>query len=163
MLDLNLVKINEVDSVSGYVVPKEFIVNCTLSQLEGILGFQAGRLEEGAVFLELQRIPTPQDFEYRGDTRTADHHWDSKRKEVEQRGAVVSQGGLNQASHAYLKSANSKLIKVIAIKGYDKGLSNDENFPPGLGGMQFKIERSKPVPATVVAVVRDYPNGVFRG
>ena len=73
-------------------------------------------------------------------------------------GPASTQPALNTAAYAYLRGG-SQLIKVMPIKNYDPLLSDDENFPPGQGAMQFKL--NKKVPATVIAVVKEYPTGVF--
>lgn len=147
-------------SVRGFIVPLEFVTNCSLAKIETILGFRKGRLQEGAVFAQLHRTPLPEDLDYLGDTRTAGHHWEPKREKVQKTGVAGStQMAINSASYAYLR-AGSRLIKVMPIKNFDPQLSDDENFPPGQGAMQFKLK--KLVPATVIAIVDDYPAGVFK-
>lgn len=146
--------------VQGFIVPKEHISDCNLAQLESILGFVKGRLKQGAAFAQLYELPAQHELEYFGSTQTPAHHWNENRENLSNLGVdVIEHNRLNEAAYHYLNPA-SKLIKVIPLKDHDPMLSEDENWPSGIGAMQYRLKVKKP--AVIIEVIEDYPNGKFK-
>jgi len=137
-------------SISGFIVPLEFITGQTLAQLELTLGLARGRLDKGAIIAQLRETPTSQELEYYGDTRTAEHHFE------ENRNKGISHAELSNAAYHYIQPT-TKLVKVIALKNPDPLGSLDINWPSGKGAMQFKLK--KPKPGIVLQVIENYPGG----
>lgn len=148
----NLYTKNSTCWVSGFIVPKEFIVNVSLRDLERMLGFRSQRFEKGAAFAQLDTVPGSAQLEYFGDTRTAAHRFE------ENRNKDISKPDLNNAAYQYLRST-TKLIKVLPLKSHDSSLTDDDNWPSGFGAMQYKLKSGIWKHAMVIDVVEDYPNG----
>ncbi len=146
--------------VKGFIVPKEYIGNCTLADLERILGFRRERLKQGAAFAQLYTLPAMEELEYFGSTATPSHRWEERRADLSNRNIeVISQSRLINAAYRYL-NPSTKLIKVIPLKDHNPMLSEDQNWPRGIGAMQYKLIRKKA--AFIIDVIEDYPNGKFK-
>lgn len=137
-------------TIAGFIVPLEFITGMTLAQVEQTIGLARGRLNEGAVIVQLREKPAKDDLEYFGDTYTAAHHFDTVRNKE------FSQEQLNNAAYSYIQPG-TRLVKVIPLKNPDPMGSEDSNWPRGRGAMQFKLKR--PSLGIVLAVINDYSNG----
>jgi len=143
------------DLVEGFVVPKIFIVGQTLSSIEKILGFERGRLKQGAAFAELYSLPGADELEYYGDTRVPEHRFEERR---------TKDLGRTELSYAayYSLRPDSKLIKVIPLTNPNPLIDMDKNWPSGNGAMQFKIKQGLKKEARIIAVIENYPDGIFR-
>jgi hypothetical protein len=141
--------------VTGFIVPKEFISNLSLADLERVLGFATGRLKNGAAFARLNAIPAVYELAYYGDTGTAAHRFEEKRNKT------ISKDELNKAAYQYLRPS-TELIKVIPLDNPDPLMSEDENWPPGIGAMQYRLKMGVVKPAIVIDVIESYPGGMFR-
>lgn len=139
-------------SVGGFIIPKEFIAGLPLIAIEKILGYRKDRLSEGAIFYQLIFTPIANELEYFGDTRSAEHRFE------ENRNKEISRSDLSNAAYNYIQPT-TKLIKVKPIKDFDRSLPDDENFPPGNGGMQYKLKILSL--ASIIDVIKNYPFGVF--
>jgi hypothetical protein len=140
-------------NVKGFIVPLEFIAGLSLADLERALGLATGRLDRGAAFALLNDIPFEHELQYFGDTRAPEHRFE------EWRNKRIERKEIDNAGYAYLQAARPKLIKVIALKSHDPMLTNDQNWPPGFGAMQYKLLVEKQ--AMVIDVVWNYPHGRF--
>jgi len=140
-------------NVRGFIVPREFIANQSLAQLEHSLGFAKGRLDQGAAFAQLNLMPAAAELEYFGDTSAPEHSFEQKRNKG------ISKTDLSNAAYQYLRPG-TKLIKVIPLKDHDPLATMDQNWPAGKGAMQFKLKVIKP--AVIIDVIENYPHGIFR-
>jgi hypothetical protein len=163
--------IGEYINVKGFVTQEKFINGKSLSELERILGFQAGRLNEGAVFYALKQLPMPEQFEFKGYTQVAEHHFteqyggssflnqdrNESKKDYDTRMLKVKN---NIIKTVWAETGPERLIKVRAIKDHDSSLHDDTQYPPGSGVPQWKLIDY--IRACAIAEIFDYPNGVFR-
>jgi hypothetical protein len=141
--------------VTGFLVPREFIDGCTLSELEAILGFASGRLKGGAAFAQLTALPAIHEIEYYGDTRAPAHRFE------EMRNKDYTRDEMSKAAYRYFRP-NTELIKVIPVDNHNPYLADDQNWPPGHGAMQFRLKMGVTKLAYIVDVIMDYPGGRFR-
>lgn len=146
--------IHEIIQVKGCITQEIYIKGKTLPELERLLGFQKGRLDNGIVVAALIQLPTAHQFELLGYSQVAEHKFRNdatngldvpKLKEIVLRDTFTLVG---------LK----RLVKVMANKPHADHLDNDLQYPPGLGVPQWKI--TSRVSARVVAVVD--PGGVYK-
>ena len=146
-------------TVTGYVVPKEFIAGKSLTEIERLVGFKSGRLKNGAAFAQLRSLPPRTDLDYYGSSQTPDHKWEKDRQKIINRGvAVVGHADLSDAAYHYLQPT-TKLIKIIALSDPDPLSTLNQNWPRGSGVMQFKLK--SPKGAVIVDVISNYPQGRF--
>ena len=127
--------------VRGYVTQDKFIAGRPMAEIERNLGFHAGRLAKGALFIRIDRLPLAHEFELAAYSMTAEHHYTpptnldiAKLKTL--------------AMRAWTLAGPDRLVKVIATIGHDSSMTNDDQYPPGQGVPQWKITTL--VPGTVV-------------
>jgi hypothetical protein len=151
--------LNSTTQVSGYVTLKKFLVGRNLEQIEGLLGFKKGRLSRGATFAELQYLPSSTEFELAGYSQVAEHHFDK---------SVLNGLDVAKLKNIVLDAWNQpgeKLVKVIATIPHDTDPDRDEDdqYPPGKGVPQWKLNRVNSKTAIVTYVINDYPGGTYKG
>ena len=137
--------------VAGCVTQQKFIAGRTLSEIEQILGFRAGRLAQGAVVVRLDQLPVLPQFDVAGYTNV-----DTGRK-LDRSGLNVDRMKQNARSSWSLHGPDSleKVIPLAAALG-----SPEVDFPPGAGAPQWKLEEK--IWGTVVAVLSAYPRERYR-
>lgn len=140
--------------VGGFVVPKEFIVGCSLITIEKILGFKTNRLAGGVVVVQLDMLPAIHELEYFGDTRSPAHQFE------EVRNKDISRPALNVAAFAYLQPT-TKLVKVIPLDDPFSQRKENQEWPAGQGAMQYRLKDGIRKSATVIDLIDNYPNGTF--
>src|SRR5947209_5518287 len=132
-------------TVRGCITQEKYIKGKTLSEVERILGFHAGRLAQGATVAALLQVPTRSQFNLLGYTQVAEHKINSetfkglntdKLKELLLRETFTTVGV-------------NRLVKVIAKTEHSKELEDDEQYPPGWGVPQWKL--TSEMPAQVIA------------
>lgn len=128
-------KINDIMLVRGCITQEHYIKGRSLGELERILGFEKGRLENGIIVAALIQLPTAHQFEFLGYSQVAEH----KHKEIDPKKLDI--GKLKQIvlNDTFTLSGHKRLVKVIANKPHDKSRDNDEQYPPGLGVPQWKL------------------------
>jgi len=147
-------------TVTGFIVPLEFIQAMSLSELERTLGIAIGQLDRGAAFALLNDIPAEHELQYFGDTRLAEHRFVEMMKvRIKSATPHLTHEELSHVGYGYIRIARPRLIKVIPIKNYDRTKTDDENWPSGNGAMQFKLR--VPKQGRFVDLVENYPNGRF--
>jgi hypothetical protein len=150
-------------SIQGFVTYEKCVKGRALDYLEQILGYARGRLHMGVHVFSLLRLPTANEFDFRGYSQVADHHYADQFE-------LNADGSLKYLDSAYLKrlliektwqlAGPDSLVKMVPVAQHNNILSNDEQYPPGLGIPQWKI--ITPVPVRYVTTISDYPKGAFK-
>ena len=130
--------------VSGFVTQAKYLLGRSLSHIESLLGFQAGRLANGANFATLERLPTIDEFETAGYSQVAAH------RHVMPTG-LDPRGLRKMAMSVWALNGPDRLVKVMAITRHDPRIADDVQYPPGQGVPQWKLIR--PIPARVASVL----------
>jgi hypothetical protein len=163
--------IGQTTHVYGYVTQLKYVQGKSLADLENLLGFQTGRLAQGAVILALKQLPAPEQFTFGGYTQVADHHF----KEQYGDNSILKQPqGENDRDYrarilkiktniiktVWAETGPERLVKVKAITPHNNNIQLDDQYPPGQGIPQWKLLAG--ISARVVAEIYDYPSGLFR-
>ena len=118
--------------VTGYITQDKFLLGRKLSEIERLLGFQPGRLSQGATFIKLTELPKAGQFNLAGYSMTAEH------RHATPRGLdVVKLKSLAFAQ--WTLSGRDRLIKVVPAIAHDRLMDPDEQYPPGEGVPQWKL------------------------
>lgn len=139
--------INKSIQVTGCITQEKYIKGKSLTEVERILGFHAGRLSDGMVVAALQQIPAKDQFQLLGYTQVAEHRFNSaalKGLEVDKLKEFVRQ-------NTFSLHGLNRLIKVLPNMRHQPFMKNDDQYPPGDGVPQWKL--TSPVYAVVVALV----------
>ena len=130
--------------IRGFVTQYKYLGGRTLFQMESLLGFQSGRLSNGATIATLDRLPTLDEFETAGYSQVAAHRHVMPRD-------LDPVGLRKMAMQAWTLNGPDRLVKVMAAKAHDPKRSDDIQYPPGQGIPQWKLTR--PIPGRVAAVL----------
>lgn len=141
--------------LSGNVTTLTWIGARSPAAVEQSLGYGSGRLTQGYWIALLKDPLTPADFEFDGTTLRSGGRMglpgttnaaDALRPRVhdlamQQRGAGGYQQ-LQQMALASVKlSGDQRIAKVIPVAAHDPAMAPDMQYPPGGGGLQWKILR----------------------
>jgi hypothetical protein len=163
--------IGQSSDVYGFITQEKFLRGKSLSELEDLLGFQKGRLADGAIILALKQLPAAEQFDFGGYTQVADHHFkeqfgnSSLTKKAQGETESDHKARIGKVKNTIIKTVwaetgPERLIKVKAVTPHNNNIQSDEQYPPGQGIPQWKLTAG--IPARVVAEIYDYPNGLFR-
>ena len=139
--------INEMIEVSGCITQERYIKGRSLPELERLLGFQKGRLDNGIVVATLIQLPNISQFQLLGYTQVAGHQFkgiDPKKLDVNKLKEMV-------IKEAFTLVGNKRLVKIIANTPHNAKLDNDTQYPPGQGIPQWKLTTA--LPARVAGIV----------
>ncbi|MCC3158606.1 hypothetical protein LJ737_15255 [Hymenobacter sp. 15J16-1T3B] len=139
--------LNQTISVSGCITQEKFIKGRTLSELERLLGFHAGRLEKGIIVAALLQLPDIDQFELLGYTQVAEHNFSANALnglDINKLKAMVRQ-------NVFTTVGNDRLVKIKPNTPHSEYMSNDEQYPPGSGVPQWKLISK--MDAEVIAIV----------
>jgi hypothetical protein len=149
--------------LAGFFTRQIGLQGQTLAEIERRLGFDRGRLSQGAWFATALELPKEDGFELAGYSQVASHHT------VEQYGNINSpQTNDQKAAYQQQKknviaswklTGSDRLIKVIPMIGHSLQMGLDYQYPPGSGLPQWKI--TKPILCKGICFVSDYPDGRF--
>lgn len=146
--------LHEIISVKGCITQEHFIKGKSLPELERLLGFQKGRLANGAVVAVLIQMPTANQFELLGYSQVAEHRFGS-----------TATAGLDKEKlkeivlrDSFTLAGTKRLVKVTANTPHSDLLDRDTQYPPGLGVPQWKL--TSRVSARVVAILE--PEMIYR-
>lgn len=155
----------------GYCTQACLLRGKTLGQLEDMLGFRKGRLQNGATILFLQRLPGPDDFQLAGYTYFSDGTQGGHKLKPEERGPYRMER-LLKSEHGWSDSDIRRQKEVMLrtkmiIHGYERLAKlcpvtahiEGEQYLPGHGVFQVKIAR--PLPFKVKAKIG--PGEEWRG
>jgi hypothetical protein len=139
--------LNEMIMVKGCITQEHFLRGRTLSEIERILGFHKGRLNEGMIVAALIELPSAHQFDLLGYTQVAEHRFKgidpAKLDEKKLKEMVMKE--------AFTLSGYKRLVKVIANKPHDASMDDDTQYPPGLGVPQWKLTTR--LPARVLKII----------
>lgn len=154
-------KIGKILNVKGFFTQYRYIQGRTLAELESILGYEQGRLEDGIMGGFLMKIPTPPEFELYGYSQVAGHKWDSPDHHSHHQRNSVDRNYLKKylSNEVFTLTGPLSLVKVFPIIRHDSSKGNDEQYPPGSGVPQWSLTSELPIKITTV--VKNYPNGVL--
>jgi hypothetical protein len=144
--------VGQIVMVRGFVTQLKFLAGRPLREIESLLGFHSGRLQRGAAFAALDRLPTINGFETAGYSQVAAHRH-------------VMPAGLDpvalrrMAMAAWALSGPNRLIKVLPETLHDTAMRDDDQYPPGQGVPQWRL--TEPIPAKIAAILT-LPNDIFR-
>jgi len=146
-------KIGDTDRIAGCFTQEKFLLGQTLAEIEKLIGFQQGRLSQGAVILALTQLPLPNQFEVAGYNNVATHRFKMP-------------SGLNKdvlkanARQQWATTGINRLVKVRPSIGHDQNLNSDIQYPPGYGVPQWDV--TVRLPAVVTAILNRYPGDVYQ-
>lgn len=145
--------------LSGNVTTLQWVGAKSPRALEQSLGYQLGRLSAGYWIALLVQPLVPEDFEFDGLTlrsggRTGlpagSRHDDKLRQRVHDEvldriGAAAYRDRQLQALRSVKIRGPERLVKVVPITPHDSIASPEGQYPPGEGGLQWRIrERTEP-------------------
>jgi hypothetical protein len=121
--------------------------------VERTLGFGAGRLSDGYCIALLIEPLRPEDFQFDGTTLRSggrmgnpagSQAMDILRPRVHQsvmheRGAAGYRALQDWALGSVQIHGTNRIAKVLPMKPHDRGLPPDVQYPPGAGGLQWKL------------------------
>jgi hypothetical protein len=139
--------LHEIIQVRGCITQEHFIKGKTPGELERLLGFQKGRLANGAVVAVLIQLPTVHQFDLLGYSQVAEHKFGRAATE----GLDVNKLKEMVVKDTFTLAGNKRLVKVMAVTPHNANLDNDIQYPPGLGVPQWKLTGR--VSARVVAII----------
>ena len=146
--------LHEIIQVSGCITQEHFIKGKTLAELERLLGFQKGRLNDGCVVAVLIQTPMPNQFDFLGYSQVAEHRHNGdalKDKDVPKLKEMV-------IKEVFTLAGPKRLVKIKANTPHNSLLDNDTQYPPGLGVPQWKL--TSRVSARVVDII--LPGEVYK-
>ncbi|OLY94435.1 hypothetical protein SAMN05444008_10138 [Cnuella takakiae] len=134
--------------VRGYITQERYLKYKSLPQMESLLGFQQGRLKEGAIVAVLDQMPAKSGFELAGYSQMAEH----KIPKDFTKGLDTNKLKEILIKEVFTLTGEKRLVKVLPFSKHKVNLSNDLQYPPGQGIPQWKL--SDTLFARVVAVVK---------
>ncbi len=139
--------LHEIIPVSGCITQEYFIKGKTLTELERLLGFQKGRLANGAVVAALIQMPTAHQFNLLGYSQVAEHKFGSAAT------AGLDTDKLKElvVKEVFTLAGIKRLVKIMANTPHNNTLDNNIQYPPGSGVPQWKL--TSRVSARVVGIV----------
>ena len=164
--------IGQSTDVYGFITQEKFLRNKSLAELERLLGFQTGRLAQGAIISYLKQLPSAEQFDFAGYTQVADQHFKEqfgnhsaiqkpdKGESEKDFNARILRIKNNIIQKIWAETGPERLVKVKAVTPHSNNITLDEQYPPGDGVPQWKLKVG--IPARVVAEIYDYPSGIFR-
>jgi len=132
-------------TVHGCITQEKYIKGRTLSELESILGFHAGRLAQGATVAALLQVPSKSQFNLLGYTQVAEH----KINQQTFKGLDTDKLKDLLLGETFTTVGVNRLVKVLAKTNHSKEMNDDEQYPPGWGVPQWKLTAE--MPAQVIA------------
>lgn len=145
-------KVGDLTTVKGCITKEKFIAGRTLSEIEGILGFQPRRLALGMTVVALIELPALDQFELAAYSIIPTHRFQLP-------------GGLDieklkaAAKASWATVGFERLVKVRPKTEHNRDMDNDLQYPTGRGAPQWVSKVL--LLGRVVAVVTDYPNGRY--
>jgi hypothetical protein len=152
-------------NLSGYFTSLNYLQGKTLAEIERLVGYDAGRLKQGAWFATPITLPGINDFDLAGYSQVADHRAKAQYGDMNKPANKSEQDAFiikkkNAMSQWSLIGAQ-RLVKVIPMTGHSYQMSDDYQYPPGAGIPQWKVKRERSVLCRGICYVGNYPNGIF--
>jgi hypothetical protein len=146
-------QVGELAWVSGYVTKEKFIKGRRLVEIEGILGYHAGRFAQGATFIKLNRLPLANEFELAAYSNVAEHRY---RQPTDLDIPKIKK----MAAESWSLAGFERLVKVRPRTAHNDDMAPDLQYPPGDAAPQWKLTAL--LPGMVVAVENTYPDGRYQ-
>ena len=139
--------LHEIIPVSGFITQEHFIKGKTLAELERLLGFQNGRLANGAVVAVLIQIPTTHQFTLLGYSQVAEHRFGSTAT------AGLDTNKLKElvVKEVFTLAGNKRFVKIMANTPHNNNIDNNIQYPSGSGVPQWKL--TSRVSARVINII----------
>lgn len=157
---MNSADINNNVSLRGFFTTQIYLQGQTLKEIENRLGFDNGRLSQGAWFVTTVKLPAPADFEFAGYSQVAGHH--TKEQYGNFSAASMSDEYIEikkSLIRQWQSGGSNRLVKVVPMIGHSLNMSDNYQYPPGSGIPQWKMVN--PVLCRGICFVGNYPNGRF--
>ena len=140
--------LHEIIQIKGCITQEIYLRGKTLPDLERILGFQKGRLDDGIVVAALIQLPAAHQFDFLGYSQVAEHRHDPN---------ALAGYDINKLKEMRIKDTFTlvgpkRLVKVLANTPHNEKLENDLQYPPGQGVPQWKL--TSRVSARVVSIIK---------
>jgi hypothetical protein len=148
-----LMQINDIVLRKGFITQDKFLLGQTLIDLEKRLGYKTGRFLKGIWVGVCLKLPGQAQFDVKGYSQVAGH------KEMNLEGVEVDQ--VRKIALSRMRTDGpDRVVKVFPAIGHDTNLTNDEQYPPGLGIPQWDL--TTPLPFRIISFVSDYPMGRYK-
>jgi hypothetical protein len=152
-----MLKVGSSEHIQGDVTTLNWIGPRPPAAVERALGFRAGRLAAGYWVLLLKEPLRPDDFVFAGTTLRSGGRYglpagnaaaDALRVRVNdrlriERGTVGYEALQRKVLASAAISGLQRIAKVIAVTPHDPSLAPDLQYPPGGGGLQWKLVKKK--------------------
>lgn len=135
-------------TVRGCITQEKYIKGRSLSELENILGFHAGRLAQGATVAALLQVPAKSQFNLLGYTQVAEH----KIGQEAFKGLDTEKLKDHLLLETFTTFGVNRLVKIIPKTEHSAKMQNDEQYPPGQGVPQWKLTAE--MPAQVISELK---------
>lgn len=149
--------------LKGFFTKQIYLQGQTLVEIERRLGFDSGRLSQGAWFAAATVLPNPHEFEFAGYSQVAGHHTSEQYGDInnpknkhEEDAYILQKKAIINTWKIY---GSDRLVKVIPMIGHSYHMGQDYQYPPGSGIPQWRI--ISPIYCKGICMVKDYPNGRF--
>jgi hypothetical protein len=154
-----LYKKGDVIDVYGYFTLKKYILYANangLKKVEQTLGFHDGRLKQGAYLFELLEIPEAHQFDLAAYSQVAQHRFKEVFPDIDKTLDIdkAKQGIIEMWKK---EGGASTLVKIKAVTDHVNDMSDDTQYPPGLGVPQWRL--TKGIRAKVIGFSEEYPFG----
>ena len=164
--------------VKGFITQEKFIFGRSLSDLESALGFQSSRFSEGIIVSTLKKLPSPNDFVFRGYSQVAGHHYNEQYNNAKDANANMSldRPAVGESQYDFNRRIEKiktriineiwslrqgqRLVKIWTNTPHSNLIPLDIQYPPGRGVPQWELLGE--AEATVIAIIKDYPTGIYR-
>lgn len=141
--------LNEYIQIRGCITQEKYVKGRSSAELERVLGFKTGRLFSGYVVAVLEEVPKLDEFELLGYTQVAGHKFGPEALN----GLDVNKLKQTVQQTVFTISGTNRLVKIMPNLPHQQFMSNDEQYPAGLGVPQWKLV--KPVYARVIKVAKE--------
>ena len=129
------------------ITQEKYIMGRPTVEIESILGFNMGLLSKGFVVAALEQLPNIDGFELLGYTQVAEH----RRNADATKGLDVNKLKEMVRKETFAVTGINRLVKVLPNIPHQLQMSNDEQYPPGVGVPQWKL--IKMMTAKIIAVI----------
>ncbi|MEO6254438.1 MAG: hypothetical protein ABIO79_14090, partial [Ferruginibacter sp.] len=129
--------------LKGFFTKQIYLQGQTLVEIERRLGFDSGRLSQGAWFAAATVLPNPHEFEFAGYSQVAGHHTSEQYGDInnpknkhEEDAYILQKKAIINTWKIY---GSDRLVKVIPMIGHSYHMGQDYQYPPGSGIPQWRI------------------------
>src|SRR3954453_7526097 len=140
-------QINDIVLRKGFITQDKFLLGQTLIDLEKRLGYKPGRFLKGIWVGVCLNLPEQSLLDLKGYSQVAGH------KQMKLDGLEVDQ--LKKIALSTMRTSGpDRIVKVFPEISHDTNLTDDEQYPPGLGIPQWNV--NTPLPFRIISFISDY-------